>query len=54
MQFLDWFVKEQGEEEATASDLIQKNGTFRHRCQGPLPAGSGIGARVYAAPDLVL
>ena len=24
MQFLDWFVKEQGEEEKTAEDLIKK------------------------------
>ena len=28
MQMLDWFVKEQGEEEKTASDLITKMELF--------------------------
>ena len=28
MQFLDWFVKEQGEEETNANDLITKFNLF--------------------------
>ena len=28
MQFLDWFVKEQGEEEKNAADLIKKMELF--------------------------
>ena len=34
MQFLDWFVKEQGEEEATASDLIKKMELFGTDAKG--------------------
>ncbi len=28
VQFLDWFVKEQGEEETNATDLIKKDGAY--------------------------
>ena len=54
MQFLDWFVKEQGEEEATASDLIKKMELFGTDAKGLYLLDQELGARVYAAPDLVL
>ncbi len=38
MQLLDWFVKEQGEEEKNASDLITKMELFRRGCQGSVYA----------------
>ena len=44
MQFLDWFVKEQGEEEANANDLISKMELFGSN-QEPLYAQSGVGCK---------
>ena len=41
MQFLDWFVKEQGEEETNATDLIKKNEPVRFRSEESVSAGSG-------------
>ncbi len=43
MQYLDWFVKEQGEEETNANDLIYQDGAVRLRPQEPLYAGPGDG-----------
>lgn len=54
MQLLDWFVKEQGEEEKTASDLITKMELFGSDAKGLYMLNSELGARVYAAPSLVL
>jgi hypothetical protein len=39
MQFLDWFVKEQGEEEKNAEDLLKKFTLFGPGSQGTLYAG---------------
>ncbi len=49
MQLLDWFVKEQGEEEKNASDLITKMELFGADAKG-LMLNSELKARVYAAP----
>ena len=54
MQFLDWFVKEQGEEEENANDLITKMELFGSDPKSLYMLNSELKARVYAAPSLVL
>lgn len=54
MQLLDWFVKEQGEEEKNASDLITKMQLFGSDSKGLYMLNNELAARVYAAPSLVL
>ena len=54
MQFLDWFVKEQGEEETNANDLISKMELFGSDPKGLYMLNSELAARVYSAPSLVL
>jgi ferritin len=54
MQFLDWFVKEQGEEEKNATDLIRKFELFGSDSKGLYLLDQELGARVYAPPSLVL
>ena len=54
MQFLDWFVKEQGEEETNANDLITKMELFGADPKSLYMLNSELGARVYTAPSLVL
>lgn len=54
MQLLDWFVKEQGEEEKNASDMITKMELFCSDAKGLYMLNSELGARVYSAPSLTL
>lgn len=54
MQFLDWFVKEQGEEETNADGLIRKFELFGGDPKGLYMLNSELAARVYTAPSLVL
>ena len=54
MQFLDWFVKEQGEEETNANDLITKLELFGSDPRSLYLLNSELAARVYTAPSLVL
>ena len=54
MQFLDWFVKEQGEEETNANDMISKMELFGSDPKGLYMLNSELAARTYAAPSLVL
>ena len=54
MQVLDWFVKEQGEEEKNASDLITKMELFGTDSKGLYMLNSELKARTYTAPSLVL
>jgi len=54
MQFLDWFVKEQGEEETNANDLITKMELFGSDPKSLYMLNSELAARVYTAPSLVL
>ena len=54
MQFLDWFVKEQGEEETNANDLIKKMELFGSDPKGLYMLDNELAGRVYAAPSLVL
>ncbi|HBN81417.1 MAG: ferritin [Oscillospiraceae bacterium] len=54
MQFLDWFVKEQGEEEKNATDLIKKMKLFGSDAKGLYLLDQELAARTYVAPSLVL
>ena len=54
MQFLDWFVKEQGEEETNANDMITKMELFGYDPRSLYLLDQEFAARVYTAPSLVL
>ena len=54
MQFLDWFVKEQGEEENNAETLVKKFERFGDDPKSLYMLDNELGARVYSAPSLVL
>lgn len=54
MQFLDWFVKEQGEEEKNADDMIKKYELFGSDSKGLYALNQELQGRVYTAPSLVL
>ena len=54
MQFLDWFVKEQGEEENNADGLIKKFELYGQDPRSLYMLDSEMAARVYTAPSLVL
>ena len=47
MQFLDWFVKEQGEEETNAEDMIKKMKLFGSDAKGLYALNQELAARVY-------
>ena len=47
MQFLDWFVKEQGEEEKNADDLLKKMKLFGTDAKGLYALNQEFAARVY-------
>ena len=52
VQFLDWFVKEQGEEEKNSSDLITKMELFGDDARSLYMLNSELAGRVYSAPSL--
>ncbi len=54
MQFLDWFVKEQGEEETNANDLITKMELFGSDPKSLYMLNQELAARIYNAPSLVI
>ncbi len=54
MQFLDWFVKEQGEEETNANDLISKMELFGSDPKSLYMLNSELAGRSYSAPSLTL
>ncbi len=54
LQFLDWFVKEQGEEEKSAEDLLKKMEIFGTDPKSLYLLDKELAARTYAAPSLVL
>ena len=54
MQFLDWFVKEQGEEEKNADDMLKKYDLYGSDPKGLYSLNSELAARVYTAPSLTL
>ncbi len=53
-QFLDWFVKEQGEEEKNIDDLIKRYDLFGSDSKGLYMLDAELATRIYAAPSLVL
>ena len=54
MQFLDWFVKEQGEEEQRADDLCKRFDLFGTDSRGLYLLDTELAARVFTAPSLVI
>lgn len=54
MQFLDWFIKEQGEEEKNAEDNVKKFDLFASDAKGLYMLDNELKARIYTAPSLVL
>lgn len=54
MQFLDWFVKEQGEEENNAESLVKKYELYGTDPRSLYMLDSEMASRVYTAPSLVL
>ena len=54
MQMLDWFVKEQGEEEKNAEDMITKFELFGSDPKGLYMLNNELASRVHSAPSLVL
>ena len=53
-QFLDWFIKEQGEEEKNSSDQITKMELFGDDARSLYMLNSELAARTYTAPSLEL
>jgi ferritin len=54
MQFLDWFVKEQGEEETNARDMITKMELFGADQRSLYMLNQELATRTYSSPSLVL
>jgi ferritin len=54
MQFLDWFVKEQGEEEKNTEDIVKKYDLFGKDPRGLYLLDAELATRPYTAPSLVL
>ena len=53
-QFLDWFVKEQGEEEVNANDMISKMELFGGDARALYLLDNELKSRAYSAPSLTL
>ena len=54
VQFLDWFVKEQGEEEKNSADMIRKMELFGDDAKALYMLNSELAGRAYSAPSLQL
>lgn len=54
MQFLDWFIKEQGEEEKNSDENIKKYNLFAGDPKGLYMLDNELKARMYNPPSLVL
>jgi len=54
MQFLDWFVKEQGEEEKNTEDVVKRYDLFGKDPKGLYLLDSELASRVYAPPTLTV
>lgn len=51
-QFLDWFIKEQGEEEKNSADMITKMELFGDDAKALYMLNSELAGRTYSAPSL--
>lgn len=47
MQFLDWFIKEQGEEEKNAEDMLRKYELYGHDAKGLYALNQELLGRIY-------
>ena len=54
MQFLDWFIKEQNEEEVNSSGMIRKMELFGDDARSLYLLNSELAGRAYSAPSLKL
>lgn len=54
MQFLDWFVKEQGEEEKNADDLCKRFDMFASDSRGLYLLDAELATRVFKSPSIVI
>lgn len=54
MQFLDWFIKEQGEEEKNTEDIVKRYDLFGNDAKGLYLLDSELAARTYVPATLVL
>ncbi len=54
VEFLNWFIKEQGEEEKNAGDLIKKYELFGQDPKALYQLDQELKTRAYAPPSLVL
>ena len=54
MQFLDWFIQEQGEEETNAREMITEMELFGGDAKGLYMLNQELAGRTYSAPSLVL
>lgn len=54
MQFLDWFVKEQGEEEKNTEDIVKKYDLFATDAKGLYLLDAELATRVYVPATLVI
>ena len=54
MQFLDWFVKEQGEEEKNTEDITKKYDLFGNDAKGLYLLDAELAIRVYVPATLVI
>ena len=54
MQFLDWFVKEQGEEEKNTEDILKRYDLFGNDAKGLYMLDSELATRIYAPATLVI
>ena len=54
MQFLDWFVKEQGEEEKNAEDMVKKFELFGQDPKSLYMLDNEMSSRTHSEPELTL
>ena len=54
MQLLDWFVKEQNEEEKNTESIVKKYDLFGNDSKGLYMLDNELATRVYSAPTLTL
>ena len=54
MQFLDWFIKEQNEEEVNSSGMIRKMELFGDDARSLYLLNSELASRAYSVPSLKL
>lgn len=53
-EFLNWFIREQAEEEKNTADLIKKYALYGHEARGLYQLNQELLARAYTPPDLTI